>query len=170
MFYGTFSLFKKYAVIHIYVEKQRPVKLEFKWLFSYPFLFWQYSKRKLAKKKNPKNTTTTTKNPTTTTTTKNQTPKHSSVDIKILSSLILFRTMRTHLSLLLLVFALCELTRLATGYCRNHCDTKYWGTGTKPCTIKYTETGYFTRGCGWLWRNRCVTGRSEVNSHPTSLH
>lgn len=51
MFYGTFSLFKKYAVIHIYVEKQRPVKLEFKWLFSYPFLFWQYSKRKLAKKK-----------------------------------------------------------------------------------------------------------------------
>lgn len=169
MFYGTFSLFKKYAVIHIYVEKQRPVKLEFKWLFSYPFLFWQYSKRKLAKKKkNPQNTTTTTKNPTTTT--KNQTPKHSSVDIKILSSLILFRTMRTHLSLLLLVFALCELTRLATGYCRNHCDTKNWGTGTKPCTIKYTETGYFTRGCGWLWRNRCVTGRSEVNSHPTSLH
>lgn len=78
--------------------------------------------------------------------------------ILILSSFILFRTMRTHITLLLLVFALCELTSLATGYCRNYCDNKYSGYGTRPCTKTLTETGYFTRKCGFMWGKRCVTG------------
>ncbi|XP_078340777.1 uncharacterized protein LOC111107180 [Crassostrea virginica] len=62
------------------------------------------------------------------------------------------------LALLVIAYVLGLTILEVDGTCRNYCDYRSTGQGTKPCTKKQSQQGTSYRRCGLLWASRCKKG------------